>query len=46
MRLLGRPGSDSVCVAVVIGPFGDEYLKAKANGDQPDHLLALAECAL
>ena len=40
------PGSDSVWVKVVVDPFGNKYIKTETDGEQPEHLLSLPECAL
>ena len=40
------PGSDSVWVEVAVDPFGNKYIKTRTDGDQPEQLLSLPECAL
>jgi len=40
-----RPASDAVDVVVAVSRYGNKYLKTTADGDQPNNLLALPECA-
>ncbi len=39
-----RPAGDRVRVVVSMSPYGNEYLKTEADGDQPNNLLSLPEC--
>lgn len=38
------PAGDRVEVVVAVSAAGHEYLKTRADGDQPNNLLALPEC--
>lgn len=40
-----RPAGDPVAVVVAVSRFGNKYLKTTADGDQPNNLLSLPECA-
>lgn len=40
-----RPIGDPVDVIVAVSGYGNKYLKTRADGDQPNNLLALPECA-
>ena len=39
-----QPAGDAVDVIIAKSPWGNEYLKTVADGDQPNNLLALPEC--
>lgn len=39
------PIGDAVEVVVAVSAYGNKYLKTRADGDQPNNLLALPECA-
>lgn len=39
-------GGNTVDVIVAVSKYGHKYLKTKADGEQPDNLLSLAECPL
>ena len=39
-----RPPGQQVDVVVAVSQYGHKYLKTKADGEQPDNLLALPEC--
>ncbi len=34
----------AVDVIVAVSPYGNKYIKTKADGDQPNNLLSLPEC--
>ena len=38
-------GGQSAWVIVATSRFGNKYLKTRADGEQPDNLLSLPECA-
>ncbi len=38
-------GGNQVNVIVAVSRYGNKYLKTVADGEQPDNLLALPECA-
>jgi Protein of unknown function (DUF3892) len=40
-----RPVGDPVWVVVAVSPRGNKYLKTQADGDEPNNLLSLPECA-
>lgn len=40
-----RPAGDRVGVIVAMSPYGNKYIKTEADGDQPNNLLSLPECA-
>ena len=37
-------GGKSVWVIVAVSRFGNKYIKAESDGEQPDNLLSLPEC--
>jgi hypothetical protein len=39
-----QPPGHRVDVIVAVSAYGHKYLKTKADGEQPDNLLALPEC--
>ena len=39
-----QPAGHRVDVIVAVSASGNKYLKTKADGEQPDNLLALPEC--
>jgi hypothetical protein len=39
-----RPSGDRVAVVVARSAYGNLYIKAEADGDQPNNLLSLPEC--
>lgn len=39
-----HPAGDRVDVVVAVSAAGNKYLKTRADGDQPNNLLALPEC--
>ena len=39
-----RPTGDRVDVVAAISPYGNEYIKTRADGDEPNNLLSLPEC--
>ena len=40
-----RPAGDVVDVVVAMSAYGNRYLKTTADGDMPNNLLSLPECA-
>ena len=40
-----RPAGHRVDLIVAVSPLGNRYVKTIADGEQPDNLLALRECA-
>ncbi len=40
-----RPAGDAVNMVVATSRYGNKYLKTAADGDQPNNLLSLRECA-
>lgn len=42
---VARPANDSVWVVVAVSRFRNKYLKTEADGDEPNNLLSLPECA-
>jgi len=41
---VGQPAGDRVALVVAVSAAGNKYLKTRADGDQPNNLLALPEC--
>jgi Protein of unknown function (DUF3892) len=39
------PDADAVWVVVAVSRFGHKYLKTQSDGEQPNNLLSLPECA-
>jgi len=39
-----RPPGHRVYVVIATSPYGHQYLKTEADGEQPNNLLALPEC--
>jgi len=38
-------GGHTVWVVIAVSPYGHKYLKTEADGEQPNNLLSLPECA-
>lgn len=43
--LFARVEGQKVSVVVALSRYGNKYIKTKADGEQPDNLLSLPECA-